>query len=92
MKREDAETATLEALAWIAAEPERISALMAATGADAAALRERSKEPEFMAFVWDFMLMSDENILEFCAATDRDPNEIALIKAALPGGDDPHWT
>lgn len=92
MTQNEAEKATLEALAWIAADTERVSALMAATGADPAGLRERAKEPEFMSFVWDFLMMSDENILAYCEATGRAPDSIVEIRAALPGGDLPHWT
>jgi len=45
-----------------------------------------------MGFIWDFLMMSDENVLGFCEASGRDPNTISEIRAALPGGDVPHWT
>lgn len=92
MTRDEAEKATLEALAWIAADQDRTSALLQATGADPTNLRESVKQPEFMSFIWDFLMMSDENILGYCEATGRQPESIANIRAALPGGDDPHWT
>jgi len=92
MTQDEAEIATLEALGWIAQDDARISALLGATGADPASLRLRAKEPEFMGFIWDFLMMSDENVLGFCEASGRDPNTISEIRAALPGGDVPHWT
>ena len=92
MTRDEAEAATLEALSWIASDNERIAALMEATGADAQSIRARAQEPEFMGFIWDFMMLSDDNILGFCEESGRDPAEIPSIRAALPGGDIPHWT
>ena len=92
VSEEEAQRATLEALGWIASDEARIGAFLAATGAAPETLRESAREPGFMASVWDYIMLSDETVLEFCEASGRAPESIAQIRAALPGGDTPHWT
>ena len=89
---EVAETLGLQALGWLAAQPEQAGAFLAATGASADELRERAADPEFLGFVLDFLLMDESLLLAFCEDTSTAPDRPARARAALPGGDLPHWT
>ncbi|MFY8106998.1 MAG: DUF3572 domain-containing protein [Elstera sp.] len=84
--REAAETLALQALAWIAAEPERLSGLMATTGLWPDEVRARAAEPAFLGGVLDFLLGDEAQLLAFCTETGVAPETPARLRAALPGG------
>ncbi len=84
--REAAETLALQALAWIAAEPERLSGLMATTGLWPDEVRARASEPAFLGGVLDFLLGDEAQLLAFCAEAGVAPETPSRLRAALPGG------
>lgn len=92
MKREAAEALALRALGWLAAEPDRIGAFLAASGAGPTELRARAAEPEFLGFVLDFLLADEAALLAFAADSGLPPEAAGRARAALPGGDAPDWT
>jgi hypothetical protein len=89
---EEAERVALAALAWLADDPARIGAFLAATGASAEELRGAAGRPEFLGFVLDHLLADEGALLAFAAASGMAPDRPARARAALPGGDAPHWT
>lgn len=92
LAREPAERLALDALAWMAAQPEVLGAFLAASGTGPEALRRAAAEPEFLGFVLDHLL-ADETALTAFAAERGIPPELPMrARAALPGGDLPHWT
>jgi hypothetical protein len=92
MNQELAETRALAVLGWIAGRDELLSTFLAATGASEADLRARAGEAEFLAAVMDFLLMDDAWLLDCATDLGWRPEDILHIRAALPGGDLPHWT
>jgi hypothetical protein len=84
--REAAETLALQALAWIAAEPERLSGLMATTGLWPDEVSARATEPAFLGGVLDFLLGDEVQLLAFCTEMGVPPESPARLRAALPGG------
>ncbi len=92
VKTEQAEALALGVLTWMLGDPERTGAFLGWSGADADILRTRAGEPEFLASVLDFLLLSDADVLGFCSDARRTPAEVMAARAALPGGDVPHWT
>lgn len=92
MKADQAQTIALQALGWIAADDDRFMAFLAATGATLPELRSRAGDPLFLAAVLDFLLQDDASVLDFCAANSLPPASLQSARAALPGGDLPHWT
>lgn len=81
-----------DALLWLAADPERIGAFLGASGADPAALPGLAAEAQFLGFVLDFVLASDEGVLAFAASAGLPPEAVAQARSALPGGMVPDWT
>lgn len=92
MQSEVAQTLALQALGWIAAEDEIFPAFLTATGAGLAELRTRAAEPEFLAAVLDFLMQEDRWVVAFCDAQGHPYTAPQAARAALPGGQDQHWT
>jgi len=89
---DEAETIAVAALGWIAADPERTGAFLAASGASVADLRAGAADPAFLGFVMDFLLGDDNAVIAFAEHHRCPPEALAQARAALPGGDLPHWT
>lgn len=81
-----------EALIWLAGQPGALTQFLAVSGAEAAALRTRVDDPEFLGFVLEFLLTRDEMVVDFARAGAMTPETAVRARAALPGGDAPHWT
>lgn len=92
MTRDQAETLGLRALAHVVGQDALLGAFLAATGADAAALRRGAGDPAFLGAVLDFLLQEDARVLAFAEAEGIPPTWPGLARAALPGGQLPHWT
>lgn len=91
MRQDNAEIVALRALSWLA-EAELLDTFQAATGADLGAVREAAGDPEFLGAVLDFILGRDDWVAGAAGAQDLPPEAIVAARAALPGGDLPHWT
>ena len=92
MKREIAETIAAKALAWLAASDDLIGVFLGATGASPADLRARAGDPEFLGSVLDFVAMDDAWVTGFCDAEGLPYDSVMRARAALPGGEQVHWT
>ncbi len=91
-QRETAETLAMQALAWIAGNDELLPVFMGSTGADAADMKQRAGEPEFLGSVLDFLLMDDDWVVAFCDQAQLGYDAPMRARQALPGGADMHWT
>lgn len=91
-RQEVAETLALRALGWLMADEGQRDAFMAATGTDPRDLGRLVREPEFLGAVLDFLLADEPRLLAFCEAEAVRPEDPMRARAALPGGDLPHWT
>lgn len=89
---DQAEIVAITALGWISAQPELAGAFLAATGAASEELATRASDPEFLGFVLDFLLADEAALLAFCEDETLTPDRPMRARAALPGGDLPHWT
>lgn len=90
--REAAETLGLEALAWLVGQEELIGVFLGATGASEGDLRARAGDPEFLGSVLDFILMDDQWVVQFCDSRGLAYEKVMMARAALPGGEQVHWT
>jgi hypothetical protein len=81
--REAAEMLAIQALAFIAEEPGRLSRFLDLTGVTADDIRAAAREPGFLAGVLEHML-GDENLLvAFATSAGIDPAEVARARGAL---------
>jgi hypothetical protein len=83
--REAAEMLAVQALGFIAEEPELLSRFLDTSGISVEAIRTAAAEPGFLAGVLEYML-ADENLLRaFADRAGIDPAEVARASAALGG-------
>jgi hypothetical protein len=82
---EVAEGLAIQALTFIAGEPERLGGFLAATGIGPAEIRRASTEPGFLAGVLGYLASDDRLITAFAAETGLDPADVARAYAALGG-------
>jgi hypothetical protein len=81
--REAAEMLAIQALGFIAAEPERLDAFLGATGLTLERLRESATAPDFLAGVLEHMLADESLLLAFAESAAIDPAAVARARNAL---------
>jgi hypothetical protein len=86
MNRDLAETVALQALAFIAEDPDALGRLLAASGLGPADLRHRTRDPELLAGVLDHLLGDEALLLAFTGRLAMDPALPLRARAGLPGG------
>jgi hypothetical protein len=91
--REVAEIVAIQALSFVAGDPERLGVFLAETGIGPETLRSAAADPRFLAGVLDFVLRDDATVKAFAAASELDPATIAAAREVLaedrPGRDEP---
>jgi hypothetical protein len=90
--QEAAEALALRALVWMLDAEGRRMAFMAATGAQPGDLARGAGDPAFLAAVLDVLLAEERLVRDFCAAEELPLDAPLRARAALPGGQVPHWT
>lgn len=85
MTRESAETVAIEALAFIAGEPERLDRFMALTGLGSESLRKAAKEAGFLLGVLDHVMADDRLLVEFATQYDMTPERVVQARERLAG-------
>jgi hypothetical protein len=83
--REAAEITAIQALGYIAEEPERLEAFLAATGLTIERIREAARQPDFLAGVLEHMLADESLLIAFAASAGIDPTDVARAHHALAG-------
>ena len=76
MGPERAEILGLEALGWLAGEPEGLERLFAASGLDLAALKEAAGDRELRRAVVEFLLSQEDLLLRFCEEKSIPPLDV----------------
>ncbi|MGN6095291.1 MAG: DUF3572 domain-containing protein [Bosea sp. (in: a-proteobacteria)] len=82
---QDAETLAVQALGFLASEPERIGPFLATTGLDPVNLRAAAGEPGFLAAVLEHIGSSDSLLLEFAGNLRLNPEIVAEARRRLAG-------
>ena len=86
--REVAEIVAIQALSFVAGEPERLGLFLAESGIGPETLCSAAADPRFLASVLDFVLRDDETVKAFASASQHHPTTIAAAREALG---DPAW-
>lgn len=92
ISQRDAELFAAHVLEWICADSARLAGFMGATGATPASLRQNAAEPGFLMAVLDFLMADETQLIACCAALEVPAELPGEARAALPGGDQWHWT
>ena len=85
---EAADTLAIQALGFVASDPELLPRFLALTGIEAAEIRRAAREPGFLAGVLQFILAHEPTLMSFAEASGVSPSAVAAGRRALPGGDD----
>lgn len=85
---EQAEALAVEALGFVAADPELLPRFLALTGIEASGIRAAAREPGFLAGVLQFILAHEPTLLAFAQAADVPPGRVVQALRALPQGDE----
>jgi len=73
----------IQALGFIAEEPERLNAFLNATGLEVERLRKSANAPGFLGGVLEHMLADESLLLAFATSAAIDPAEVARARHAL---------
>jgi hypothetical protein len=90
--REVAEIVAIQALSFIAGDPERLGLFLAESGIGPETLRNAAGDPNFLLSVLDFVLRDDATVKAFAGVSELHPTNIAAARQVL--GDalgDRHW-
>ena len=80
---ESANALAIDALAWLAADPERLDRFLALTGIDHGSLRAEAAEPGFLSAVLDHLCADDTTLLAFAADLGKPPEMIGAAREIL---------
>ena len=92
LTRESAEVIGLQALAWLTSRDDLLPSFLSGTGSSEADLRTRTDDPVFLGAVLDFVMLDDSFVVGFCDAHHLPYPRVMEARAALPGGEQVHWT
>jgi len=81
--REVAEIVAIQALSFLAGEPERLGKFLAETGIGPETLRTSASDPNFLIHVLDFILRDDETVKAFAKSSQLDPTNVMAAREVL---------
>lgn len=79
----DAETIGVEALSFMASNPEVLQRFLDVTGMEVGQLRSAASRPNFFVGLLDFILAHEPTVLDFAGAAGLDPAEIGMARERL---------
>ena len=92
MEINNAKELAINALLLLAKDNQNLEAFLLSSGANADDLRIRSKDQEFLGFVLEFFMTSDELILSLSRDLTISPDKIRRAYYVLSGDNLVHWT
>lgn len=81
--QEVAEIVAIQALSFIAGDPERLGLFLAETGVGPETLRNAASDPNFLLSVLDFVLRDDDTVKAFASASELHPTNVAAARQVL---------
>jgi Protein of unknown function (DUF3572) len=85
--REAAESLAIQALNYLATEPERLSRFLALSGLDPGSIRTAASESGFLAGVLAHLGQDESLLVAFAAEAGVTPAEVDRARRLLAGGD-----
>jgi hypothetical protein len=83
--RDAAMSVAIDALGFLAGDPERIGPFLAMSGIDPGEIRQAARSPGFLAGVLDHLCASESLLLDFATQSGRRPEEIDTARRILAG-------
>ncbi|MES2752894.1 MAG: DUF3572 domain-containing protein [Pseudomonadota bacterium] len=85
--QEVAEFVAIQALTFLASDPERLGSFLTESGIGPQTLRTAATDPKFLAGVLDFIVRDDETVKAFADASQLTPEAVTNAREVL----DPRW-
>jgi hypothetical protein len=85
LNREQAEILALEALAWLAGQPDAIAKFLTTSGLEASDLRSAIGDSGLQGSVLDFLLADETLLLDFCENASLKPQAVHTARYRLGG-------
>ncbi len=85
MERQAAEILALNALGFLASDPERLGSFLAVSGIGPEALRDSAGNPQLLAGVMDYLLADESLLFMFAESQGIGVDEPLKARRALPG-------
>ena len=82
---ESAQSLAISALAFIAADPDRLGRFLNLTGLGPDNLRTAAADPAFLASVLDYLIADETLLVEFAGDAGLKPEAVAQAQQALSG-------
>ena len=92
MNSKTARDCAINAFLWLSGQEHQFQTFLNVSGASIEDLKNRTKDPEFLSFILDFFMTSDELILKLSEDLNISPEHIQMARSVLSGGDEVHWT
>ncbi|WP_022712319.1 DUF3572 domain-containing protein [Pseudochrobactrum sp. AO18b] len=87
LNQSDAENLAIEALVFLAQQPDLMNRFLSLTGIEVSSIREAAGEPAFLTGVLQFYLAHEPTLMQFCEATGHVPESMNQALRFLPNGD-----
>jgi hypothetical protein len=81
--KEVAEIVAVQALSFLAGDPQRLGGFLAESGIGPETLRSAASDPNFLVSVLDFILRDDETVKAFASASKLHPDNVAAARQVL---------
>lgn len=78
-----AEAIAARALAFLAADPERLGRFLALSGLDPSTIRQAAQDPGFLPSVLDYVLSDEKLLLDFTEAETLPPEAVGRARLAF---------
>jgi hypothetical protein len=75
----------IQALEYLAQEPEQLGRFLALSGLDPTNIRTAARQPEFLAGILEFVLGDERLVMAFTQALDVPPERVAQARTVLAG-------
>jgi hypothetical protein len=85
MRRDAAESLAVQALTFLAGDPERLARFLALTGIGPDRIRAAAASPGFLAGVLDHVASEEALLMAFAEQSGIDPADVARARQALAG-------
>ncbi len=82
----DADQIAIDALGYIASEPELMQRFLDLTGIEADGIRQAAAQPGFFVGVLDFLLANENDVVDFSHATGTPLEAVQIARDKLDGG------
>ena len=82
---ESANEMAIDALAWLAADPERLDRFLAVTGLSHDTIREAASQPGFLSAVLDHLCADEPSLLAFASESDKSPETVSAAREIIAG-------